>query len=1252
MIIGRGRTPKLLQLSFLVFVLSIAIIGRRGSKAPIPPAHRPVTRSQDPEPTTNLVSEPDVMGEYASAESVQTLQAAVTAMQTEQGEIRQMLRQLLAAKGPATDDSGSQHGSRPPAEEAQATGLSDVPAATTPKFARLEFPRFDGREDPSAWLHRCEQFFKAQNTPAREFVSLAAFHLTGVAQTWHLRLELEDPAISWRHFKQRCYLRFGPGLRGNALGMLTYVRQNGRPLEEYTDEFQEILGLTTTVRQDQEVDLYTTGLDEWLRIDVENLHPPNLDVAMNIARSSSRKQRWFSHPYAADPSFFSVPFAALIDSGSTHNFVDSATAKELGLLIRACPFLQVAVANGERITGLGVCEDVLLQKDANYFPVNLFVIPLVGFEIVLEVHWLRTLGAILWDFTALTMTFTYGGRPVTWQGDQVSPGQFFLAIQPHVNVSNALDHLLTDFSDLFQEPTALPPKRQCDHRITLVTGADPVAVRPYRYPQAQKDEIERQSPVSPLLDSLRGDLAASDTARALMENIRDGSEGPNWALDDGLIRYKVAIVSTNFLLIVHYMLSDDALDAYLEAGQCLEELSLNHCSCILCVINRMSSNRHWMYTRIRNGLLTEEFLAGLETFIQFATSQHSWMDGEKIKCPCNQRKCQNTKFLDVPTVKFHLAKYGFVSDYYVWRFHGEANLRVDVDQDVGAPSQIASEEASNAYHTMVMDAAGPEFNVDEIEESPNPEAQKFYDMLKTADQELWPGSRNLKFPDGYASNMSRCVDMKKLKLFGMKSHGCHVFMQRLIPIAFRELLPLNVWKVLTELSLFFKNLTSTTIRVEEMTKLENDIPLILCKLERIFPPSFFDSMEHLPIHLAYEARIAGPVQYRWMYPFERYLRKFKNNVKNKAKVEGSISNAYLVEEASSFCSYYFDDHVSTKHRNVPRNADSTEYVDEQEETLSIFKYPGRAFGKSKARYMTDEEFKAAQTYVLLNCSEVEPFIEIYTEELKRSQPNISSTTIDGKLENEFANWFNDYAHDPSNNISNKFIKDLAKGPLRCVNTYSGYYVNGFKFHTIGYGGTKETMNSGVCIKGINYSIDESDYYGRLVEVVQVEYLGLPVKRTILFKCEWFDPTTVGMKVHSQYKLVEVNHKRRFNRYEPFVLAMQAAQVYYCTYPSLRRDKLDWWAVCKIKARSEVEVPESSISSEESLIPPPFQEEITYNHDLMQIDEDPSHLNDPNGGVIQLDGEHGDNEDELELEEETDDSSRDSVIGDNDNGTDS
>ena len=118
------------------------------------------------------------------------------------------------------------------------------------------------------------------------------------------------------------------------------------------------------------------------------------------------------------------------------------------------------------------------------------------------------------------------------------------------------------------------------------------------------------------------------------------------------------------------------------------------------------------------------------------------------------------------------------------------------------------------------------------------------------------------------SNLARCVDMRKFKLFGMKSHDCHVFMQRLMLVAFRELLSSEVWEAITELSLFFKNLTSSEITMADMEKLEGGISVIICKFEGIFPPSFFD-MEHLPVHLAHEAKLAGPVQYRWMYPFER-----------------------------------------------------------------------------------------------------------------------------------------------------------------------------------------------------------------------------------------------------------------------------------------------------------------------------------------------------------------------------------------------
>ena len=48
---------------------------------------------------------------------------------------------------------------------------------------------------------------------------------------------------------------------------------------------------------------------------------------------------------------------------------------------------------------------------------------------------------------------------------------------------------------------------------------------------------------------------------------------------------------------------------------------------------------------------------------------------------------------------------------------------------------------------------------------------------------------NLKTPDGYLSKISRCVNEKERKLFGMKSHDCHVFMQRLLPLSIKSYLP-------------------------------------------------------------------------------------------------------------------------------------------------------------------------------------------------------------------------------------------------------------------------------------------------------------------------------------------------------------------------------------------------------------------------------------------------------------------------------
>jgi len=44
-----------------------------------------------------------------------------------------------------------------------------------------------------------------------------------------------------------------------------------------------------------------------------------------------------------------------------------------------------------------------------------------------------------------------------------------------------------------------------------------------------------------------------------------------------------------------------------------------------------------------------------------------------------------------------------------------------------------------------------------------------------------------------------------------------------------------------------------TVKEDSLRKLEENIPFIICKLKRIFPPGFFDSMEYFPIHLPYES---------------------------------------------------------------------------------------------------------------------------------------------------------------------------------------------------------------------------------------------------------------------------------------------------------------------------------------------------------------------------------------------------------------
>ena len=127
-------------------------------------------------------------------------------------------------------------------------------------------------------------------------------------------------------------------------------------------------------------------------------------------------------------------------------------------------------------------------------------------------------------------------------------------------------------------------------------------------------------------------------------------------------------------------------------------------------------------------------------------------------------------------------------------------------------------------------------------------------------------------PDGYSSNISSCVETDKRKISGLKSHDSHVLLEQLLPVALRNAqIDSNVTAVVIELCVFFRKLCSHVLDIEELDKLQERIVVTLCQMEMLFPPSFFTVMVHLVVHLTNEAKLGGPVHYRWMYPIERYF---------------------------------------------------------------------------------------------------------------------------------------------------------------------------------------------------------------------------------------------------------------------------------------------------------------------------------------------------------------------------------------------
>ncbi|XP_021596651.1 uncharacterized protein LOC110603257 [Manihot esculenta] len=478
----------------------------------------------------------------------------------------------------------------------------------TPKLVKLDFPRFDEKEDPSSWVCRAEQFFQFHHTLDDERVEIASFHLVGDAQLWYQLLKQENPVITWADFKEGFYARYGPNQLVDYFGELSKLQQR-RTVQMYQTQFEKLLAKVGPLSQARQVGCFVSGLISSIRTNVQANRPKSLSEAIALARlyearnsvqvkgtsTTSRPAFQTSRPspvisqLAANPikrltweelnerkklglcfkcnekfglghrckKLFSIQAVLeesdddmemeieeqdqtevpaislhaisgfegpdkmrlrgklanqfgtiLVDSGSTHNFVSEKFARKAGIEPTTSKKIKVLVASGEELMSSGKCTQTEILIQGVPIIVDLYILPLEGYDVVLGTQWLRTLGTIIWDFSDLLMTFNLDGKQVILQGSIVPDNQLISAYRMEHLIQFAkkgfLLQIIGDQSDspeipklhpqiqafldkfrvVANEPVGLPPQWLHDHKIPL-KNSEPISVRPYRYPHYQ-----------------------------------------------------------------------------------------------------------------------------------------------------------------------------------------------------------------------------------------------------------------------------------------------------------------------------------------------------------------------------------------------------------------------------------------------------------------------------------------------------------------------------------------------------------------------------------------------------------------------------------------------------------------------------------------------------------------------------------------------------------------------------------------------
>jgi hypothetical protein len=70
-----------------------------------------------------------------------------------------------------------------------------------------------------------------------------------------------------------------------------------------------------------------------------------------------------------------------------------------------------------------------------------------------------------------------------------------------------------------------------------------------------------------------------------------------------------------------------------------------------------------------------------------------------------------------------------------------------------------------------------------------------------------------------------------------------------MPIMFYGYFKVDLWKMFAKLSYFYRQICAKQVSKAMMQMLEKQITVLICKMEIVLPPKWFNAMQHLLVHL-------------------------------------------------------------------------------------------------------------------------------------------------------------------------------------------------------------------------------------------------------------------------------------------------------------------------------------------------------------------------------------------------------------------